>query len=119
MVFPKNFIKEGQAQPRVYFEASVNVIVLVMLGRFMENSAKSKAKNSLQALMQLNPKYALLVKNEQQLKVEIDQINIGDIVFVKPGEQVPIDGVVVEGSSKIDCSMVTGESFPVSVKVKS
>jgi Cu+-exporting ATPase len=96
-----------------YFEASAVVITLVLLGKWLENRAKHQTTAAIRALQALRPATATIRKQQGDIKVAIDQISNGDIVVVKAGEQVPVDGVIVEGSASVDESMISGESLPV------
>ena len=97
-----------------YFDTSTAIIGIVLLGRFMEARAKRRASNAIQALMGLQPKTARVIRDEQHVDVSIDDIVVGDRIIVRPGEKVPVDGVVESGTSSVDESMLTGESAPVS-----
>lgn len=99
-----------------YFEAAAVLITFVMLGRYLEAIAKGKTSEAIKKLMNLSPKIATVIRNSQEEKIPIDQVVVGDIVLVKPGEKVPVDGVIIEGSSAVDESMITGESMPVEKK---
>ena len=100
-----------------YFETSAVLITLVVLGKYLEAIAKGKTSQAISKLMQLGAKTATVIRKvngkEQEFKVPIDKVQVGDIILVKPGQKVPVDGVIVKGHSTIDESMVTGESIPV------
>ena len=96
-----------------YFEASATIITLILLGKTFEAVAKGKTSEAIKKLMGLQSKTALVFKDGEELEIDIDDLNIGDIVIVKPGEKVPVDGVIVEGTSSLDESMITGESIPI------
>ncbi len=96
----------------VYFEASATIITLVLLGKLLEARAKGKASAALEALINLQPKLAHLERDGVIRDVPVDQVGSGDIFLVRPGESAPVDGVVLEGSSSMDESMLTGESLP-------
>ena len=100
-----------------YFEASAVVITLVLLGKWLESRAKRQTTSAIQALQTLQPPVARVLRGGQESEIGIAEIAIGDIVVVKPGERIPVDGLVVEGDSHVDESMVTGESLPVSKRV--
>ena len=97
----------------IYFDTSTAIIGLVLLGRWLEARAKSRASNAIKALMGLQPRTARLVRDGQHVDVPIEDLVAGDLVVVRPGEKVPVDGEVVEGASSLDESMLTGESVPV------
>ena len=100
-----------------YFEASATIITLILLGKTFEAVAKGKTSEAIKKLMGLQPKRALIFKGGQEIEIDIDDLNIGDIVIVKPGEKVPVDGTIVEGTSSLDESMITGESIPIDKEV--
>jgi Cu+-exporting ATPase len=97
----------------LYYDASTIILTLVLLGKYMENKMKGKASSSIRKLLELQAKNARVLKDESYEEIPIDLLSIGDLVLVKPGEKVPIDGVIIEGYTSIDESMVTGESMPV------
>ena len=97
----------------VYFETSAMIITLVKLGKFFEAKAKGGASDAIRRLMDLRPRKAYVVKDGIEVEVPVDQVEVGDIVLVHPGEKIPVDGVVVDGRSSVDESMLTGESLPV------
>ena len=97
-----------------YFDTSTAIIGIVLLGRFMEASARSRASNAIQALMGLQPRTARVIRGDEHVDVSIDDIVVDDRIMVRPGERVPVDGVVETGTSSVDESMLTGESAPVS-----
>ena len=102
----------GFAQ-HLYFESAAVVITLVMLGKYLEAVSKSKTSEAIKKLMNLKPKTAVVVKNGVELTVSLDKVAVGDIVLVRPGAAIPVDGIVADGASSVDESMLTGESLPV------
>lgn len=98
----------------VYFEAAAVIITLIVLGKVLEARAKGRTSAAIKALIGLQPRTARVVRDNQELDIPINQVRQGDIVIVRPGEKIPVDGIVVEGNSSVDESMLTGESFPVS-----
>jgi len=102
-----------------FFDTSTAIIGLVLLGKYLEARAKSRASNAIKALMGLQPKTARVVKDGVDTEVPIENIEVGDLVLVRPGEKVPVDGVLIDGSSNVDESMLTGESVPVEKTVGS
>lgn len=96
-----------------YFEISAVLITLVLLGKFLEARATSKTGAAIEKLMQLAPKTATVLKNGKETKIPVDNVTVGDILLVRPGEKIPVDGIVIAGDSSVDESMVTGESLPV------
>jgi len=101
----------------IYFEASGAIISFILLGKFLEIRAKGQTSSAIKQLMGLQPKIAHKLENGKQVEVAIEEVKVGDILLVKPGEKVPVDGLIVEGESSLDESMLTGESLPVT-KVK-
>ena len=97
----------------IYFEASAAIITLVMLGKLMEARAKGKTSEAIEALIKLQPKTARIERDGQVIEVEASSLKVDDIIIVRPGENLPVDGVVIEGNSSINESMLTGESLPV------
>src|SRR3990172_6367428 len=99
---------EGQ-----YFEVSAVLITLVMLGKLLEANAKGKTIEAIQKLMQLSAKTAIVLRKDKEVEIPIEEVQLWDIVLVKPGQKVPVDGLVLSGASSVDESMITGESMPV------
>lgn len=99
--------------PAMYYETSAVLITLVLLGKLFEALAKGKTSQAIKSLMGLQAKTALVVRGGQEMTVPVDEVLVGDIVLVRPGDKVPVDGIVLEGSSAVDESMLTGESIPV------
>ncbi len=95
-----------------YFDTASVIITLILLGRLLEAIAKSHTSDAIKKLLGLQPKTARVVQGKQEVDIPISQVKIGDIIRVRPGEKIPIDGQIIEGSSSIDESMVTGESLP-------
>ncbi len=110
--FPGFFTAQGLT-PSVYYEVAASVVALILLGKTLENRAKGETSEAIRKLMGLQAKTARIIRNGEELEVPIAQVAIGDIVQVRPGEQIPVDGEVIEGSSTVDEGMVTGESLPV------
>ena len=103
----------GLLNGHVYFETAAVIITLIKLGKFLEARAKGKTSEAIKKLMGLHAKQALVVRDGQEINLPVEDVVVGDIVIVKPGEKIPVDGVVVEGTSSVDESMLTGESLPV------
>ncbi len=103
----------GWIPGHVYFETSAMIITLVKLGKFFEAKAKGGASDAIRKLMDLRPRKAYVVRDGIEVEVTVDQVEVGDLVLVHPGEKIPVDGVVVDGRSSVDESMLTGESLPV------
>ena len=96
----------------VYFETAALLLTFILLGKYLESAAKGKTSEAIKKLMGLQPKTARLVRDDKEMEIPIDQVVAGDIVLVRPGERIPVDGTVTEGMSSVDESMVTGESIP-------
>lgn len=107
----------GHGGGHFYFEASAVVITLVLLGKWLESRAKHQTAAAIRALQALQPATAWVRRGERDIETPIDQVKPGDHVVVKPGERVPVDGVILEGQSHMDESMITGESLPVTKQV--
>lgn len=103
----------GWLDGHLYFETAAVIITLIKLGKFLEARAKGHTSDALKKLMSLRSKTARVVREGQELEVAADDVCVGDLVLVRPGEKIPVDGVVVEGRSSVDESMLTGESLPV------
>ncbi|SDY10444.1 heavy metal translocating P-type ATPase [Nitrosomonas sp. Nm33] len=101
----------------VYFEASVAIITLVLLGKLMEARAKSRTSAAIEELIKLQPKIARVEREGEIIEVDVDTLKVGDVFIVRPGENLPVDGVVIEGTSSVNEAMLTGESLPVTKQV--
>ncbi len=110
------FVTLGALPGHVYFETSAVIITLIRLGKYLEAKAKGRTSEAIKKLMGLRAKTARVVRDGEELAVPVDDVEIGDIVLVRPGDKIPVDGVVVEGHSSVDESMLTGESMPVEKK---
>ncbi|OOM16593.1 heavy metal translocating P-type ATPase [Clostridium saccharobutylicum] len=97
----------------LYFESAAVILTLITLGKYLEAVSKGKTSQAIKALMGLAPKTATVIRNNNEVIVPVEEVIVGDIILVKPGEKLPVDGEVVEGSTAIDESMLTGESIPV------
>lgn len=100
----------------VYFDTSAVILVLIALGKHLEARARTSAASAIKGLMQLRPAEAVVVRGGVESVVPVDVLTVGDVVLVRPGQRLPVDGEVVEGSSSIDAAMITGESVPVEVR---
>ncbi len=101
-----------------YYDTSALIITLIILGKYLEAMARGKTSESIKKLIGLSPKVATLIVNGKEKKVPIDDVKVGDILLVKPGDKIPVDGIIIEGHSFVDESMITGESMPVEKRVK-
>jgi Cu+-exporting ATPase len=104
------------AEAPVYFEAAAVIIALIVLGRMLESRAKGQTSDAIRKLMGLQAKTARVVRDGQEVDIAVEEVLAGDVVIVRPGEKVPVDGIVLDGSSAVDESMLTGESLPVEKK---
>lgn len=100
----------------VYFETGAVIITLIRLGKYLEARAKGQTSEAIKKLMGLRAKSARIIRSGQEMDVPVDEVQTGDIVIVRPGEKIPVDGVVIDGRSSVDESMLTGESLPVEKK---
>ncbi len=111
-VFPSFFTAQG-LMPDVYYEAAVVIIALILLGRSLENRAKGQTSEAIRKLIGLQARTARLIRNGREVDVPIAEVMIGDVILVRPGEKIPVDGEVISGTSTVDEAMVTGESVAV------
>lgn len=109
--FPEVFAAAGRA-PDVYFDTAAVIITLILLGRLLEAGAKGRTTEAIKKLAGLQAKTARVIRDGQEFDIGIDAVEAGDIVLVRPGEKIPVDGVIVDGRSSVDESMLTGESIP-------
>ena len=110
--FPHFFMTAG-FMPHVYYDGAAMIVTLILVGRLLEAKAKGKTSTAIKKLMGLKPKTAHLIRKDEELEVAVEEVQIGDTLLVKPGERIPVDGVILSGQSTIDESMLTGESMPV------
>ncbi|WP_276388300.1 heavy metal translocating P-type ATPase [Eudoraea chungangensis] len=115
--FPDQFKTEA-GTVHVYFEAATVILTLVLLGQLLEARAHSKTNSAVKELLKLAPNKAIKIVDGEEKEVSIDEIELGDILRVKPGDKIPVDGVVIEGETSIDESMITGEPIPVNKTVE-
>ncbi|RYX98744.1 heavy metal translocating P-type ATPase, partial [bacterium] len=107
-----------QGKTDIYFDTSSMIIAFVLVGKFLENSSKSKASQTIKKLLGLGVKSATLINDNIEKSINIEDVKVNDLLLVKPGEKIPVDGIIVDGNSFIDESMLTGESVPVAKKVE-
>ncbi len=103
----------------LYFETAGVIITLILLGKYLESVTKGKTSEAIKKLMGLAPKTALVIQNGEEVVMPIEEVEVGDIIIVKPGEKIPVDGEVIKGSTSVDESMLTGESMPVNKTIGS
>ena len=108
----------GDAGLPLYFDTAAAIVTLILLGRFLEARARSHTSDAIRRLINLAPRTARVVRGETELNIPIAEVRVGDVVRVRPGETIAVDGVVTEGSSGVDESMITGESLPVSKRAE-
>ena len=109
----KIYTGHGSYAMSLYYEAAVTILALITLGKYLEAISKGKTSQAIKKLMGLAPKTATIVRDGKELVIPIDEVIVGDIVIVKPGEKLPVDGEVIEGATAVDEAMLTGESIPV------
>ncbi len=114
-LFP-SFFETGGIKPEVYFDTSALIIVLILLGRLLEARAKGQTSEAIKKLMGLSPKTARVIREEKEIDIPVEEVLVGDTIIVRPGEKIPVDGIVKDGKSAVDESMITGESIPVKKK---
>ncbi|WP_369821848.1 heavy metal translocating P-type ATPase [Planktothrix sp. PCC 11201] len=110
--YPQFFLNQGLSAD-VYYESAVVIITLILLGQLLEHRARGKTSDAIKKLMGLQAKTARVIRSGVEIDLPIETVNLGDIIRVRPGEKIPVDGEVIEGNSTVDEGMVTGESIPV------
>jgi len=108
--------EEGMMMKELYFEAAAVIITLILLGKYLEAVAKGRTSEAIKKLMGLQAKTARVIRNNVEEDIPIEEVEVGDIVVVRPGEKIPVDGKIIDGTSSVDESMLTGESLPVEKK---
>ena len=112
IVFPGLFTT-NVLEPHLYFDTSAMIIALVLVGRFLEARARGQTSEALKRLIGLQPKTAVVIHEGKQRQIPVEDVRVGDLILVRPGERIPVDGIVRDGYSSVDESMITGESIPV------
>src|SRR5690606_34846725 len=112
-VFAERVMAATGRHPDVYFEAAAVIVALVLVGRVLEERAKGRTGAAIRRLMDLQPATARLLRDGREVEVPVEEVRVGDLVAVRPGERVPLDGTLVEGASAVDESMISGEPLPV------
>ncbi|MEE9600319.1 MAG: heavy metal translocating P-type ATPase, partial [Thermoplasmata archaeon] len=107
------FLPAFFASEKVFFDTAAFIISLILLGRYFEEKAKGRASEAIRRLMDLAPKKARVIRDGEEMDVPVELVRVDDVVVVRPGEKIPVDGFIVEGRSSLDESMITGESMPV------
>ena len=113
--YPELFVSVGR-KPQVYYEVATVIITLILVGRMLEARARGKVSSAIRRLMELQPKTARVVRNGNEVSIPVDDLKVSNVIVVRPGEKIPVDGEIIEGSSTVDESMITGESIPVEKK---
>lgn len=110
--FPE-YLRSRGLEPHVYYEVAAIIVALILLGRYFEERAKSRTSAAIKKLINLGVKTAKVIREGKEIEIPVGEVNIGDVIIIRPGEKVPVDGKIVEGKSVLDESMITGESIPV------
>ncbi|MBY2478996.1 heavy metal translocating P-type ATPase [Clostridioides difficile] len=110
---------QGMHHHQLYYESAGIIIALILLGKYLESKSKGKTSEAIKKLMGLQPKTAIVLVDGKEVETPIEEVEIGDIILVKPGTKIPVDGVVIEGYTSVDESMLTGESIPVEKNIGS
>lgn len=116
ITFFPDFFARGGIEPKTYFDTSAVIITLILLGRYLEALAKGRASDAIKKLMKLSARTARVIKENKEVEIPIEEVRVNDIIVVRPGEKIPVDGEIIEGESGVDESMVTGESMPAHKK---
>ena len=114
--FPQFFTTAG-VMPHVYYDGAAMIVTLILVGRLLEAKAKGKTSTAIKRLMGLKPQTAHLIRKDEENEVAVEEVLVDDILLVKPGERIPVDGIIISGESTIDESMLTGESMPVNKQI--
>jgi Cu+-exporting ATPase len=113
VTFFGEFFRQGMGKPAIYFDTSAIIITLILFGRYLEALTTGRASEAIKKLMKLGAKTARIIEDGKEKEVSVEEVNVGDVILVKPGEKIPVDGEVLEGRASVDESLVTGESMPV------
>ncbi|KAB2879416.1 copper-translocating P-type ATPase [bacterium] len=117
-IYPEFFISRG-LEPHVYFESAAVIIAMILFGKTLEEGAKSRTSTAIKKLMGLQPKTLRVIRDSQEFEVSIADVQIGEIIVIRPGEKIPVDGKIILGSSFVDESMISGEPIPVEKNIAS
>ena len=110
-IFPDQFKSEGGAV-HLYFEAAVVILTLILLGQLLEAKARSQTNSAIKELLNLVPPEATVIRDGEEMTIPLEHVKLDDIIKIKPGEKIPVDGEITDGRSSIDESMITGEPVP-------
>ena len=113
LVMTASIPNHADAVHNLYYESAAIVVTLVMVGKYMEGRSKGKTSEAIRKLMELAPNTAIVIREGEQREVPVESVALGELILIKPGSRIPLDGIVVEGSTSVDESMLTGESIPV------
>lgn len=116
--FPQ-FFQFSSGEAKIYFDTSAIIITLILLGRYFEMMAKGRASEAIKKLMKLGAKTARIIEDGKEKEIEVEKVQVGNVILVRPGEKIPVDGDVLDGRSSVDESLVTGESMPVTKELGS
>ncbi len=116
-VLAPSLFAAADIEPGLYFDTSSMIIALILLGRFLESRAKGQTSEAIKRLIGLKPKVAIVIRDGKETEISVEDVQVGDLILVRPGERIPVDGIVRQGYSSIDESMITGESIPVDKKI--
>ena len=97
----------------IYFESAGTILTLITVGKYLETKSKGKTSDAISKLINLAPKTATVIREEKEIEIDLEEISVGDIIVIKPGGSIPVDGIIIEGNSSVDQSSITGESIPV------
>jgi len=114
-----SFFSDKALMTNLYYESSVFILIFISLGDYLEDVTKGRTGGAIKKLIGLQPKEATVVKNDSEIKIPVSEVKVGDIILIKPGEKIPVDGIVIEGYSGVDEKTITGESIPVEKKIGS
>ncbi|MFC1940789.1 heavy metal translocating P-type ATPase [Chloroflexota bacterium] len=116
VLFPSLFVAAGRGAD-VYFDTAALIIGLILLGRFLEARARGQTSEAIKKLIGMQPNTALVIRDGEEREIPVEDVQVGDLILVRPGERVPVDGIIRQGYSSVDESMITGESIPVEKKI--
>jgi Cu+-exporting ATPase len=116
VVLAPSLLTIGNTPPDIYFDTSALIIAFILLGRYLEARAKGQTSAAIKKLIGMQPKNALVIRSGKELEVPVGEVEVGDLILVRPGERIPVDGIIRQGTPAVDESMVTGESLPVEKK---
>lgn len=111
-IYPQFFISRG-LEPHVYFESAAVIIAMILLGKTLEEGAKGRTSAAIKKLMGLQPKVVRVIRNSQEVEIPNEDVAVGDIILIRPGEKIPVDGKIIKGESFVDESMISGEPIPI------